>query len=438
MVPRVPLVASKRTAVVVITALFAGVTALRWATDSVNDGSALLYVLPIALAGVVFGARAGLVSAGVGIALLAAWALANDAQLSLLGWISRSTVMLLLGGLLGATADGLRAGESRFRVSIENLLDPFVILKAERDTEGRIVDFVYEFANDAACDETRVAPGTLVGRRLLELLPGHRDAGLFDEYRRVVESGEPLAVDNFAFEDGRDGDPRERVFDVRAVKAGDGIAYTWRDVTARVEAEAALSEQARRLLEAQSLASLTWWEWSADTPDVIAASPELASTLGVALPGRLTRRDLDDLLDPEERRVLYEAAARAVRDGGRFQHDVPLPASRRWIQVRGEAVGAGSLRGTVQDVTELRRAEETRRDLVLAIARHRDAIEINDSIVQALAVAKWMLEAGKADRGLEAVADALETAQHLVNGLLDDRLHADALRSRPSNGARER
>jgi len=79
---------------------------------------------------------------------------------------------------------------------------------------------------------------------------------------------------------------------------------------------------------------------------------------------------------------------------------------------------------------ELRRR---RRDLGVAVARHRDAIEINDSVVQALAAAKWALEVGNVQRGLDAVSDALATAQHLVADLLGDDVQppADRLRSAP-------
>jgi hypothetical protein len=67
------------------------------------------------------------------------------------------------------------------------------------------------------------------------------------------------------------------------------------------------------------------------------------------------------------------------------------------------------------------------------VARHRDAIEINDSVVQALVAAKWALEVGNVERGLDAVSDALGTAQQLVADLLGDSVQpSDAqFRSQP-------
>jgi hypothetical protein len=64
---------------------------------------------------------------------------------------------------------------------------------------------------------------------------------------------------------------------------------------------------------------------------------------------------------------------------------------------------------------------ESQRQLLTARLRARDAAEINDSIVQGLAVAKWSLEAGAYDRGLDVLTDTIETAEALVADLLGDR-----------------
>jgi glucose-6-phosphate-specific signal transduction histidine kinase len=71
-------------------------------------------------------------------------------------------------------------------------------------------------------------------------------------------------------------------------------------------------------------------------------------------------------------------------------------------------------------VDRLRRSEEMRRDLEAAAQRHRDAVEFNDGVVQRLAAAKWALEAGRDDRGLEIIDEALDVSQRLVSGLLRD------------------
>jgi hypothetical protein len=76
----------------------------------------------------------------------------------------------------------------------------------------------------------------------------------------------------------------------------------------------------------------------------------------------------------------------------------------------------GLLLGDAAD--RLQRSEDERRGLAMAAQRQREAAELNDTIVQGLAAAKWSLEAGQHDRGLEIVSDTLATAQEHVSRLL--------------------
>lgn len=89
----------------------------------------------------------------------------------------------------------------------------------------------------------------------------------------------------------------------------------------------------------------------------------------------------------------------------------------------------GGLLGHAIDT--LRAAEEDNRRLAEATARYREAVELNDTVVQGLAAAKWALEAGHPDRGLEVVDDTLATAQRLVSDLLRDAGLAPRTAQRP-------
>ena len=65
--------------------------------------------------------------------------------------------------------------------------------------------------------------------------------------RRVLETGQPLSVDEFEIELPGIG---LRRLDVRAVRVGEVVSFTWRDVTSRVDAarEIAQSREHYRLL----------------------------------------------------------------------------------------------------------------------------------------------------------------------------------------------
>jgi diguanylate cyclase (GGDEF)-like protein len=152
-------------------------------------------------------------------------------------------VLVGYAGVVVDVTEQVQAQE-QLRALIDTMLDPWVLMEALRDADGRIVDFVYRDANSAACAYNGVAHGDLVGLTLLELLPAHLDSGLLAQYAEVVETGVPLVLDDSPFPaDGAEG---VRYFDNRGVKAGDGISFTWRDVTDRVERRKALAALARQ------------------------------------------------------------------------------------------------------------------------------------------------------------------------------------------------
>ena len=149
----------------------------------------------------------------------------------------------------------LRDSEERFRTSVENMLDCFGVYRAVRNEQGQIVNFVTEYVNDAVCLNNQMTYEQQIGRGLCELLPGHRDSGLFDEYCEVVETGKPLIKDSLVYEDEYGQQRLVRAFDIRVAKFGDGFVATWRDITVRQQTEEALrqsEEFKNRILDSSS------------------------------------------------------------------------------------------------------------------------------------------------------------------------------------------
>lgn len=60
--------------------------------------------------------------------------------------------------------------------------------------------------------------------------------------------------------------------------------------------------------------------------------------------------------------------------------------------------------------------------LEAAIRRYADAIELSDSILQQLAAAKWLAEAGQFDRVVDLLDDTIIRGEHMIAGLLDRRV----------------
>lgn len=66
----------------------------------------------------------------------------------------------------------------------------------------------------------------------------------------------------------------------------------------------------------------------------------------------------------------------------------------------------------------LERASQERQARLLAVQRHREAVEINDSLVQGMSAAKWSIEAGRVESGLKVLEETVELGHQLVSELI--------------------
>ncbi|MBD1842050.1 PAS domain S-box protein [Cyanobacteria bacterium FACHB-63] len=136
----------------------------------------------------------------------------------------------------------LQRSQEQFQTSVENMLDCFGIFSAIRDQSGQISDFRIDYLNAAACENNQMPKEMQIGRGLGEVLPGHRESGLFDAYCQVVETGEPLIKDSLIYDDTYADRRLVRTFDIRAAKLNDGFVASWRDVTDRKHLEFELNQ----------------------------------------------------------------------------------------------------------------------------------------------------------------------------------------------------
>ncbi|MEI8081204.1 MAG: PAS domain S-box protein, partial [Actinomycetes bacterium] len=144
-----------------------------------------------------------------------------------------------------ATRQALDTERQLLHSTLDSLLDPHVLMEAVRDESDRIVDFVYVQANDAACAYNRLARGELIGRHLLDVVPEHERDRLLARCAHVVETGEPLVLDDVQFSDEARGHPLG-YYDMRGTRLADGLTLTWRDVTDRRQAARAVAESERQ------------------------------------------------------------------------------------------------------------------------------------------------------------------------------------------------
>jgi len=220
-----------------------------------------------------------------------------------------------------------------------------------RDEAGAIVDFAWTLSNQTACKMVGRSEQSLLGQRLLQLMPGNGSDGLFDRYVQVVETGCEATFDHFY------GHPKEGVsasFKIHAVPADDGFVVTFVDTTEQMRARAALEreEEALRFIvdNATDMVSLH------DADGVFAyVTPSCKRLLGWP-PGELLGRALAGYVEPADRESIARLLGKALSEGEK-PGSVVYRVRRNdgvltWLETTGKTAKDGRVVCVTRDVSE--------------------------------------------------------------------------------------
>lgn len=127
----------------------------------------------------------------------------------------------------------LHANRELLRATIDSSLDMVQVFEAVRNEQGDVIDFSWVLNNTTA----EQAYGNVIGQRLCALNPGVVETGIFDTFKRVLETGVPDQSERHYVHEQFDG-----WFFQSTVKLGDGVTTTTHDITSRKQAEQELSE----------------------------------------------------------------------------------------------------------------------------------------------------------------------------------------------------
>jgi PAS domain S-box-containing protein len=310
-----------------------------------------------------------------------------------------------------------------FGEAFDEFPDGLSILRALRDDSGAIVDFVAVYANAALERMSGMRIDEIVDHRLLEFVPAFRE-GPFSAYCEVVATGVPWEME-VAFDGAVGAGHITGIFEMRAVRLGDGILVTYRDVTSLRRAQDAVRRMAAivestddAIVGADREGSITHW------------NPGAERLLGyehdeiIGRPVRLLVLD-EDFPKQNERfsAVLAGRSVERLETQWVTKHgalvDVVLTASP--IRDRGGAVVGAS--AVVHDITARKRDEAELRRSHAELERFAD-IAAHDLREPLMAISQLtaLLERGVESQREEIIGHlraATEHGRRLVDGLLD-------------------
>jgi diguanylate cyclase (GGDEF)-like protein/PAS domain S-box-containing protein len=175
-----------------------------------------------------------------------AWILVNAVPLT----VAPGSEAAVAASFTDITGEMDRAART-LKATVDSMLDPHVLFQAIRDEDGTPVDVRFAEANDAAIAYVRRPRDEVIGSPLKQLFEQRAATMVLNWVLEVLITGTPFARDDVPLPMSLEGHPRR--LDIRAVRVGEFVSFTWRDVTERGRAAQLLStseEMFRTAMEA--------------------------------------------------------------------------------------------------------------------------------------------------------------------------------------------
>jgi PAS domain S-box-containing protein len=260
------------------------------------------------------------------------------------------------------TSEALAQSKSLLASVLDSSQEGIAALASVRNNQGNIVDFKFLLVNPSAEKIVRIKAEKLIERYLLEKLPWTEETGLFDDYVRVVETGEIFSREvHYNFEG------IQAWFHVVAVKLGDGLAVTFCDITQKKQDQQELLI-ARERLEylLSSNPSVIYSCKTTDNYGTTFVSKNVTALLGYE-PGEILESDnfWGSHMHPEDKERVWAEMPQLMAQGYhageyRFLHK---DGTYRWIYdaiklVRDAAGNPIEIIGSLSDITERKQIEQ--------------------------------------------------------------------------------
>ncbi|MFS4446534.1 ATP-binding protein [Maribacter sp. 2307UL18-2] len=288
----------------------------------------------------------------------------------------KTTAVKLNNGVLTTSTDTTLDKRSGFQLEKQNLqlLDNRAFLSnifksishvvmhftSIRNKDGKIIDFKIEFINEQISAVTGDIPAEVKHKKASEVYPSIFKTGVFEHLVAAVESGKPVE-----YEVPYKGNATTQWFRATAIKLGDGVTVTTRDITVEKEKSnrlTLLNEELKTqnsiLTEAENVAKIGSYLWFLDTNEA-QLSDNFFRILGEE-PNSfdVTIEKVRNFVHPDDLE-LYDRIVSETTEKGKTEVDtyriITKKGVAKYIYVKGQNLerdGRPVSVGVVQDITE--------------------------------------------------------------------------------------
>lgn len=260
---------------------------------------------------------------------------------------------------------------------LDNSFDGIMAFRSVRDAEKIIVDFEWILANMVSLKSSGLVEKNVIGKHLLDLMPGNKTEGLFDIYKEVVETGVPRQ-----FEKHYASENLNAWFYITVVKLEDGFVVTFSDITGQKIQRLLIEERELLLKDAENLANLGSWKWGHSNKTMVWSDglfkilAQDRETYRPSWSSFLKNVHADDMTAME----YFFEELKIKRSGSEMEYRIELGGQIRYLSILSKPVvqddhSSPDVLGTVLDITERKIYENQLRQYTSELKRSNEDLE---------------------------------------------------------------
>ena len=279
--------------------------------------------------------------------------------------------------------EALRESERKYRTLFTEMLEGFALHEILLDAEGRPADYRFLDVNPAFERMTGLQADALIGRTVLEVMPG-TERKWIETYGQVVLTGHPVFFDSFSA-------VLNRHFEITAFRPAPGqFACIFTDITERKRGEDELRESRRQY--AALMASLPGMAYRCkNDPDwtMEFVSQGARGLTGYSPEDLVGNRTIsyNQIIVPAFRQLVWDEWQHALRERRPCTLEYQITTrddQTKWVWEQGEGVYDAqgqvlAIEGFISDITGRKQADAERERLTRAIEQSTETVVITDA-----------------------------------------------------------